>query len=136
MHGIHPYAIFNGNCREAIEFYKKAIGAEVMFIQTVGDSPMKEMGAADKIMHATLKFGPTQLMMSDDLRPDSTPSKAGNISLAIGVVDRAQAESVFAGLSEGATITMPLEKTYWAEAFGMLTDKFGIAWMINCEAPR
>lgn len=136
MDGITPYAAFPGNCREALEFYKSAIGAEILFVQTVGDSPMKEVGPADKIMHATIQFGGTNLMMSDDMRPDAEPSKAGNISLALGINDKPRAERYFAALSEGGSVIMPLEKTYWAEAFGMLVDKFGIRWMINCEAPR
>jgi PhnB protein len=136
MPSITPYAAFSGNCREAIDFYQAAIGAEVIFVQTVGDSPMKEIGPADKIMHATIKCGSTNLMMSDDLQPGAEPQKAGNISLALGMTDKSKAEQYFAGLSEGGTVIMPLEKTYWAEAFGMLVDKFGIRWMINCEAPQ
>jgi PhnB protein len=136
MQGITPYITFNGNCRKAIEFYNAAIGAETLFLHTVGDSPMKEMGPADKIMHATIKYGDTHVMMSDDMRPGAVPITTSKISLAIGLHDKAKAEQYFNALSEGGTVTMPLEKTYWAEAFGMLVDKFGVQWMINCEMPR
>lgn len=137
MQGITPYATFPGNCREVLDFYQSAIGAEIVFVQTVGDSPMKEMGPADKIMHATIKFGESNLMMSDDMQPeDAERPKAGNVSLALGVGDKSKAEQYFAALGEGGSVIMPLEKTYWAEAFGMLVDKFGIRWMINCDAPR
>ena len=74
-------------------------------------------------------------MMCDDRRPGDGPA-AGNISLAIGLSDPAKAAEIFGNLSEGGTVGMPLAKTFWAEAFGMLTDKFGVKWMVNCEAPR
>jgi PhnB protein len=137
MLGVNPYILFKGNCREAIDFYKKALDAEVLFTQTVGESPMSNMGPADKIMHCSIKVGNSTVMMSDDMRPDSNSAAAeGNISLAIGASDPEQAKKVFDNLSEGGSVTMPIQKTYWAEAFGMLKDKFGINWMVNCEAPR
>jgi PhnB protein len=135
MLGVNPYIAFKGNCREAIEFYKSALDAQVLFTQTVGESPMSNMGPPENIMHCTIKIGDSTIMLCDDPRPEGT-SAGGNISLAIGVNDAAQARKVFDNLASGGTVIMPLEKTYWAEAFGMLTDKFGIRWMVNCEAPR
>lgn len=135
MLGVNPYIVFKGNCREAIDFYKTAVGAEVVFMQTFGESPMSSMGPADHIMHSTLQVGDSRIMMSDDPRPEAAGG-GGNISLAIGLNDPEQAKQLFAGLAEDGTVSMPIQKTYWAEAFGMLTDKFGIKWMINCEAPR
>ncbi len=135
MLGVNPYIAFKGNCREAIEFYKSALGAEVLFIQTVGESPMKDMGPAENIMHCTIKVGNSTLMMCDDPRPDAVQG-GGNISLAIGLNDPERAKQIFAGLAQGGSVVMPLEKTYWAEAFGMVTDKFGLHWMINCDAPK
>lgn len=132
MLGVNPYIAFRGNCREAIEFYKDALGAEVLFLQTMGESPMADMGPADSIMHCTIKVGGSTIMMCDDPRPGSDVGK-GNISLAIGLDDPARAKEIFEKLAEGGTVGMALEKTYWAEAFGMLRDKFGVAWMINCE---
>lgn len=135
MLGVSPYINFKGNCRDAIAFYQSAIGAELAFQQTYGESPMAGMGAADNIMHATLKIGGSPLMMCDSPSPHS-PGPGGNISLALSLADPAHAAKIFDNLSEGGAVIMPLEKTFWAEAFGMLTDKFGIQWMINCEAPR
>jgi PhnB protein len=135
MLGVNPYITFKGNCREAIEFYKSALDAEVLFTQTVGESPMSDMGPAENIMHCTIKVGQSTIMMSDDPRPDAA-SGGGNISLAIGLNDPARAKQVFDRLGSGGTTIMPLEKTYWAEAFGMLIDKFGVRWMVNCDAPR
>lgn len=135
MVGVNPYISFKGNCREAVEFYKSALNAEVLFIHTVGESPMPDMGPADNIMHCTIQVGKSVIMMSDDPRPESEPTNS-NISLAVGLNDPALAQQLFDNLSAGGTIIMPITKTYWAEAFGMLTDKFGVKWMINSEAPR
>ena len=135
MLGVNPYIAYKGNCREAIEFYKSALDAEVLFTQTVGESPMSDMGPAENIMHCTIKVGNSTIMMCDDPRPDAN-STGGNISLAIGLNDPERAKQVFAKLANGGSVMMPLEKTYWAEAFGMLTDKFGVKWMVNCDAPR
>lgn len=136
MLSVNPYIAYKGNCREAIDFYKSALGAEVLFLQTVGDSPMSNMGPAENIMHASIKVGESTIMLCDDPRPDSAPTVAGNISLALGLSDTAKAAEVFANLSQGGTVIMPLEKTFWAEAFGMVNDKFGIKWMVNCEASK
>lgn len=135
MIGVTPYIAFKGNCQEAMDFYKEALGAEVVFAQSYGGSPMADMGPADAIMHATIKVGDAHIMMSDDMRPEA-PSSGGNISLAIGLNDVEKAKTLFNNLSDGGTVGMPMEKTFWAEAFGMLTDKFGITWMVNCDAPQ
>jgi PhnB protein len=96
---------------------------------------MSDMGPADNIMHCTIKVGESNIMMCDDPRPDAVVD-GGSISLAIGLNDPARARQLFDNLANGGSVVMPLEKTYWAEAFGMVTDKFGVRWMINCEAPR
>lgn len=135
MLGVSPYIAFKGNCRQAIEFYKNALGAEVLFVQTVGESPMSNMGPAGNIMHCTIKVGDSTIMLCDDPRPDAAPG-GGNISLAIGLNDPARAKQYFDGLAKDGSVIMPLAKTYWAEAFGMVTDKFGVKWMVNCDAPK
>lgn len=133
--GVSPYIAFRGNCREAIDFYKQALGAEELYAETYGGSPIEEMGHPDAIMHATLNIGGSHVMFCDDFQsPDFTTG--GNISLAIGLNDVEKAKEYFANLSEGGTVIMPLDKTFWAEAFGMLTDKFGVKWMVNCDAPH
>ncbi len=135
MIGVQPYIAFKGNAREAIDFYKQALGAEEIFSQTYGESPMADMGPADAIMHATIKIGESHIMVCDDMRPEAEAGAAGNISLAIGLNEVDTARRYFDNLSQGGEVTMPLDKTYWAEAFGMLTDKFGIKWMVNCDTP-
>ena len=135
MLGVSPYIAFKGNCREAIEFYKSALNADVLFTQTFGESPMSEMGPANNIMHSTIKVGDSIIMMCDDPRPDATAGD-GIISLAIGLNDPARARQVFDNLAQGGSVIMPLEKTFWAEAFGMVNDKFGVKWMVNCDAPK
>ena len=99
MLGISPYIAFRGNCRGAIEFYRSALDAEVLFTQTVGESPMSDMGAAGNIMHCTIKVGDSTIMMCDDLRPESVAG-GGNISLAIGLNDPERAKHVFGKLAE------------------------------------
>lgn len=135
MLGVNPYIAFQGNCRDAIEFYKTALGAEVLFSQTYGESPMSHMGEAANIMHCTIKVGESTIMMCDEPRPD-TAAGNGNISLAVGLNEPERARQIFDNLAAGGTVSMPLAKTFWAEAFGMVTDKFGIKWMVNCEAPK
>ena len=135
MIGVQPYIAFKGNAMEAIDFYKQALGAEELFSQTYGESPMSDMGPADAIMHATIKIGDSHIMMCDDMRPEAQAG-AGNISLAIGLNEIDKARRYFDNLAQGGEVSMPLDKTYWAEAFGMLTDKFGVNWMVNCDAPH
>lgn len=135
MLGVNPYIAFKGNCREAIEFYKNALGAQVLFQQTFGDSPMPDAGPAENIMHCSMQVGGSTIMMCDDPRPGEG-ALGGSISLAIGLNDPAKAKELFDGLAQGGSVIMPLTKTFWADAFGMLTDKFGIKWMVNCEAPH
>lgn len=135
MLGVIPYIAFKGNCRKAIEFYKAALGADVLFVQTVGESPMSNTGPAENIMHCTIKVGDSTIMMCDDPRPDAAAGD-GNISLTIGLNNPERASQLFGNLADGGSVIMPLEKTYWAEAFGVLTDKFGVKWMVNCDAPK
>src|SRR5947209_12508446 len=135
MLGINPYIVFKGNCRDAIEFYKTALGAEVLFKQTFGESPMSSMGPAENIMHCSIRVGDSTTMMSDDPSPDGATGE-GKISLAIGLDDSGRANQLFKNLAQDGAIIMPIQKTYWAEAFGMVADKFGVKWMINCEAPK
>src|ERR1700761_7674140 len=99
MVGVNPYVAFKGNCREAIEFYKNALGAAVLFSQTFGESPTSSMGPAENIMHCSIQIGQSTVMMCDDPRPDA-PSGDGNISLAIGLNDPERAKLFFENLAE------------------------------------
>jgi PhnB protein len=135
MLGVSPYIAFKGNCQQAIEFYKTALGADVLFTQTVGESAMSNMGPATNIMHCTMKVGDSTIMMCDDPSPEAAAGDS-NISLAIGLNDPERASQLFGNLADSGSVIMPLGKTYWAEAFGMVTDKFGVKWMVNCAAPK
>jgi PhnB protein len=128
------YLNFNGNCAEAFKFYEQTLGGKIEFIQTHGDSPMKDQFPADwseKIMHVRLRVGDRILMGSD--APPSHFSAAHGFAVSIGVAARADGERIFNALSEGAKISMPFQKTYWSDGFGMLRDRFGIPWMVNCD---
>lgn len=135
MIGVQPYLNFNGNCEEAINFYRDALGGEILYIQRYGESPMKGMGDDNAVMHCTLKVGDSHIMACDN--PEGQPASGGSsISLAIGSNDPAGAESMFERMSVGGNVTMPMQQTFWAERFGMLTDKYGINWMFNCDKPE
>ena len=137
MLGVKPYISFKGNCEEAIKFYKDRLGAEVLFTQRYGESPMAGKGPDDKIMHTSIKIGDSIVMACDNVFEDQNPTIVGNnISLAIGGDDALSADNMFNQLSDGGTVTMPMQETFWAERFGMLTDKFGINWMFNIEKPH
>lgn len=96
---------------------------------------MSHLRPATNITHCTMKVGDSTIMMCDDPRPEAAAGD-GNISLAIGLTDPERASELFGDLADGGSLIMPLEKTYWAEAFGMVTDKFGVKWMANCDAPK
>jgi PhnB protein len=130
---VQPYLFFGGRCEEAIEFYRKALGAELVMESRFKDAPESHPGMPecfqDKIMHATLRIGDTLLMASDG-RCEGSQNYDG-FSLSITVPGETEAERVFAALGEGGLVTMPLEKTFWAPKFGMLQDKFGVGWMVS-----
>lgn len=134
MKGIKPYIGFGGNCREAFDFYRDALGGEIIGMLTYAESGQGDGEMADKIMHAVFTFGDTVVMAADD--PSASAADGGNVSLAVGVDNIDDAERMFAKMSEGGNVTMPLQETFWAAGFGMLTDKFGIKWMFNCEKPH
>jgi PhnB protein len=130
------YVTFGGNCEEAINFYKEALGAEVLLINRMGDSPMDVPAhLKDKIMHARLQIGENVLYMSDTFDP-SKLINGNNISLSIQIDDTAQLDKLFDQLSAGGTVEMALKDTFWGARFGMFTDKFGIKWMLNCELKK
>jgi len=130
---VQPYLFFGGRCEEAIEFYRKALGAELVMEARFKDAPEPQPGLPecfqDKIMHATLRIGDTLLMASDG-RCEGQATFEG-FSLSITVADEAEADRVFAALGEGGLVTMPLAKTFWAPKYGMLQDQFGVSWMVS-----
>jgi len=131
---VQPYLFFGGRCEEALEFYRNAIGAQVELLMRHKDSPeasppgMLPPGFEDKVMHASFRVGETLLMASDGCGPGGTFS---GFSLSITLPTAGEAERVFAQLSEGGEVQMPLNKTFWSPCFGMLTDRFGIGWMVT-----
>ena len=130
------YLSFAGNCEEAMNFYKEALGAEILLFSRMGDSPMEiPENLKDKIMHARMQIGENELYMSDTFDPSSL-SQGNNVSLSIQVDDTAHLEKLFNSLSEGGKVTMPLADAFWGARFGMFVDKFGIHWMFNCELKK
>jgi PhnB protein len=131
---VEPYLFFDGRCDEAIEFYRRTLGAEVMMLMRFRDSPeplqpgVCPPGSEDKVMHANLRIGDTVLMVSDG-RCQGEPSFQG-FSLSLSVPDETDAERVFAVLREGGQVQMPLGETFFAQRFGMVADRFGVSWMV------
>ena len=131
---IEPYLFFDGRCEEALEFYKKALGAEVTMLMRYKDNPephqpgMVPPGSDEKIMHSAFRIGTTQVMASDG-RCLGKPSFQG-FSLSINARDVAQADRLFAALADGGQVQMPLAKTFFSPRFGMVADRFGVGWMI------
>ena len=134
---IQPYLFFDGRCEEALEFYRKALNAKVEMMMRNKESPappppgMLPAGSENKIMHASLRIGDSVVMASDG-HCGGKPSFQG-FSLSVTARDEAQAKRYFAALSEGGKVTMPLTKTFFAAAFGMATDRFGVGWMVIVE---
>jgi PhnB protein len=134
---LNPYLSFDGRCEAAFKFYEKALGGKIVAKMTYGETPMKEQSPAElhgKIAHIRMSIGDTLLMGSDS--PPNRYEPAKGITVMLGIDTPAEAERVFKALSEGGTVTMPIEETFWARRFGMLTDQFGIPWMVNCERPH
>lgn len=137
---IDPYLFFNGRCEEALNFYKKELGAEVQMMMRNSESPepsppgMLPPGSEDKIMHASVLIGGALLMMSDGMCDGSvSPAQAfKGFSLSLDCADEAQARRAFEALaSQGGQVSMPLAKTFWAPLFGMVSDRFGVSWMVG-----
>jgi len=128
---IQPYLFFDGRCDEAIEFYKKAIGATVDMLMRFKQAPDQSMispGSADKVMHSCLKIGETRVMASDG-RNTGMP-KFDGFALSLDVKTDADAQMMFKALSDGGEVTMPLGSTFFASSFGMVKDRFGVNWMV------
>jgi PhnB protein len=131
---IQPYLFYEGRAEEAIEFYRKALGAEVQMLMRMKDSPeppppgSQPAGSENKIMHATLTIGGATLMVSDGHCSGSQAFQG--FALSLDAKDDADAERLFNALADGGTVRMPLSKTFFSPKFGMVSDKFGILWMV------
>ena len=132
---IEPYLFFNGRCEEAVEFYRKALGAEVQMMMRYKESPeppkpgMLPPGFENKIMHASFRVGETLVMASDGCSTDK--AKFEGFTLALAVANEAEADRAFNALADGGQVRMPLAKTFWSPRFGMVADKFGVGWMVS-----
>jgi PhnB protein len=132
---VQPYLFFDGRCEEAVEFYRRVLGAEVTMLMRFKDSPeppppgMVPSGSENKVMHTSIRIGETTVMASDG-RCEGRPSFQG-FALSLTVVDEAEADRVFAALADGGQVQMPLAKTFWSPRFGMVADRFGVSWMIT-----
>jgi PhnB protein len=129
---VLPYLNFDGRCDEALEFYKKAIDAKVSMLMRFKDAPDQSLispGSENKVMHSSFQVGETTIMASDG----RCTGKANfhGIALSITANSEAEADKLFSGLAEGGQVTMPLSKTFFSPKFGMLSDKFGVGWMIS-----
>lgn len=133
---VQSYLSFEGRAEEAIEFYKSAVGAKVDMMMRFKEAPDQAMitpESKDKVMHAAIKIGDTQVLLSDG-RCTGKASFSG-ISLALSADSPAEADRLFNALSKGGQVTMPMGETFFANRFGMCSDKFGIGWMVLNEKP-
>ena len=132
---VQPYLFFNGRCEEAVEFYKKALGAEVVMTMRYKESPeppppgMVPPGFENKIMHTSFRIGQTLVMASDGCSKDAPKFEGFSLSVALSTPE--EVDRIFNALAEGGQVTMPAGKTFWSPRFGMVTDKFGVGWMIT-----
>ena len=135
---IEPYLFFNGRCEEAVEFYKKALGAEVLMLMRFKESPeppqpgMIPPGSENKIMHVSLRIGDATVMASDGRCTGQSDFQG--FALSITAADEADADRKFAALADGGQVQMPLTKTFWSSRFGMVADRFGVGWMVTVAA--
>jgi PhnB protein len=131
---VQPYIFFDGRCDEALKFYEKALGAKVDMLMRFKEAPDQAMvtpESKDKVMHAAVHIGDTQVLMSDG-HCQGKPSFQG-FSLTINATDVATADRQFKALAEGGEVRMPMGETFFASRFGMLADKFGVGWMVIVE---
>ena len=135
---INAYLSFDGQCEAAFRFYEQLLGGKIEAMIPHAGTPAEQHTPPewrDKIMHARLTVG-TNVLMGSDAPPGHYHEASKGYSVSIGLDDPQEAERIFQALAEGGTVRMPLQTTFWAARFGMLADRFGIPWMINCEEPK
>ncbi len=140
MATVNIYLNFNGNCEEAFNFYKSVFGGEFPYIGRYKDMPPSEEGGVktpgtdgDKIMHISLPISNETMLMGSDVGGNWAPTfkEGNNFSISVNAASKEEADRIFNGLAQGGNITMPMASTFWGDYFGMLTDKFGINWMMS-----
>jgi PhnB protein len=131
---VQPYLFFDGRCEEALDFYKRALGAEITALMRFSESPdppppgMVAPGSENKVMHASFRVGETEVMASDG-RAGGRPEFKG-VSLSLSVPTEADADRLFGVLAEGGQVQMPIGRTFFSPRFGMVADRFGVSWMV------
>jgi PhnB protein len=136
MKALQTYLNFDGDTRQAITFYHGCLGGELI-MQTFKDAKMDvPKGAEDRILHARLMNKGAAMLMASDTMPGMPFTPGNNFSINIECDDVSEEERIFTALAEGGKVTMPLQDTFWGARFGMLIDKFGVSWMLNCELPK
>lgn len=131
---VNPYLLFNGDCETAFKFYEHIVGGKITAMLTHAGTPMEAHIPPEwksKILHTSMTIGDTVLMASD--APPDRYQKPQGFSVSLALKDTGEAERIFHALAEGGSVGMPIQQTFWAARFGMLVDKFGIPWMINCD---
>jgi PhnB protein len=143
MATVNIYLTFNGNCEEAFKFYQSVFGGEFPYIgrfkdMPAGEGPKLKPGEENRIMHVSLPISKETILMGCDTGGEwaSGYLQGNNFSISITADSKEETEKLFNGLSTGSKVTMPLSKTFWSESFGMLTDKFGISWMVSFDEPK
>jgi PhnB protein len=131
------YLMFQGTCREAFAFYAKTFGSRILMTMTYGEAPAGTpvpATAKDMVMHTAMPLGKLTLMGCDDASPN--PQKPGGFQISLDSADEGEVKRLFAALSDGGTVRMPLQKTFWSPLFGMCSDKFGVGWMVSVTGPQ
>ena len=131
---VNPYLMFNGRCKEAFTFYAECLGGKIEAMLPHAGTPAEGHVPAEwreKIMHARLALGEDVIIGSD--APPGHFEQPKGFSVTLQLTDPAEADRIFQRLSDGATVTMPIQQTFWATRFGMLVDRFGTPWMVNCQ---
>jgi PhnB protein len=134
---INPYLSFNGDCKAALTFYAQVLQGQIVMMMTYADAPAEMQcspDSRDQVMHGRLVVGDQVLMGSDAPSGHYQPTQGVHVTLNVDTPE--EAERVYNALSEGGTVHMKLEETFWAQRFAMFADRFGTAWMINCEKPH
>jgi PhnB protein len=136
---INAYLSFEGKCEEAFQLYQQVLGGKIEGLFRFEGTPVAGQMPPDwaqKIMHIRLVIDQNEIMGADNPPGRGGDGPAKRFCMSIGLKDPNEAERIFNGLAEGGSVQMPLQQTFWAAKFGMLVDRFGIPWMINCEAPQ
>jgi PhnB protein len=141
MTTVNPYLIFQGNCEQAFQFYKSVFRSEFRYIGRFSETPAQDKsqfppGMDDKIMHVSLPISNETILMGCDNPDPNVKAIGSNISLTLNTDSKPEADRLFNALSKSGQARMPMQSTFWGAYFGMLTDQFGINWMISCDQPN